>query len=210
MRPRITLVHGWGYDASLWRDVVPLLDGYEVELCDLGFFGTAQLPDGDAPRIAVGHSLGALRWLCGSTPWRKLVAINAFPRFTAAEDFPGVDSRVLDLMRRRFAQSPAEVLADFQQACGGAGPAQRADHVTLAAGLDDLGRLDARPQWTARANNIHLLAGRRDAIVPPALSDAAANALSNHHARWVDDGGHLLPITHPEACAALIREVASE
>ncbi|MGE5468080.1 MAG: alpha/beta fold hydrolase, partial [Ignavibacteria bacterium] len=118
--------------------------------------------------------------------------------------------RVLDLMCRRFAQSPAEVLADFQQACGGAGPALPADCGPLAAGLDELSRLDARARWTARAGDIRLLAGRRDAIVPPALSDAAANALSNHHARWVDDGGHLLPITHPEACAALIREVASE
>lgn len=207
MTARITLLHGWGYDAALWRKVMPLLEGLDVEVCDLGYFGEAKLPEThDGPRIAVGHSLGALWWLTGDAPWRTLVAINAFPRFTAADGFPqGVAPRVLDRMRRRFGETPGAVLADFQAACGGAGPVLPTDVAPLAVGLESLGRLDARAAWAARAADIRLLAGRRDAIVPAALTDAAAAPLSNDHFRCIEDGGHLLPLTHPEACAAFIR-----
>lgn len=207
MKPRITLLHGWGYDATLWRDVLPLLDGLDVEVCDLGYFGDVRLPQAcEDPRIAVGHSLGALWWLASDLPWRALVAINAFPRFTATGDFPqGVAPRVLDRMRKRFAEAPAAVLADFQTACGGPGPALPADTAPLAAGLETLGRLDARDAWAARAADIRLLAGRRDAIVPPVLTETAGAMLSK--LRWIEDGGHLLPLTHPKECAALIREV---
>ncbi len=206
MKPRITLLHGWGYDAALWRDVLPLLDGLDVETCDLGLFGESRLPAPcDAPRIAVGHSLGALWWLTHDLPWRALVAINGFPRFTATENFPGVAPRVLERMRKRFAESPTSVLADFQTACGGAGPALPGDTTQLASGLAALAQLDARDAWAARASDIRLLAGRRDAIVPPALTESMA-MLSKVH--WIDDGGHLLPLTHPQACAALIRKVA--
>jgi pimeloyl-[acyl-carrier protein] methyl ester esterase len=206
MNPRITLLHGWGYDATLWREVVPLLDGLDVELCDLGYFGKPALPvPCEAPRIAVGHSLGALWWLTSGLPWQTLIAINAFPRFTAGDDFPGVAPRVLDRMRKRFAETPSAVLADFQMACGGAGPTLPADTAALAAGLESLGHFDGRARWTARAADIRLLAGRRDAILPPALTDASGALLSNKHFRCIEDGGHLLPLTHPAECAAFIR-----
>jgi pimeloyl-[acyl-carrier protein] methyl ester esterase len=204
---RVTLLHGWGYDATLWRQVVPLLDGFDVEVCDLGYFGAAKLPEAcDGPRIAVGHSLGALWWLANNLPWQTLVAINAFPRFTAAGDFPqGVAPRLLDRMRKRFSETPAAVLGDFQAACGGAGPALPEDAARLAAGLESLGQIDARTAWVARAPDIRLLAGGRDAIVPAALTDVTAATLSKDHFRWIEDGGHLLPLTHPKASAAFIR-----
>ena len=67
---------------------------------------------------------------------------------------------------------------------------------------------DARGTWTARAANIHLLAGGRDGIVSAALSSAVGAMLPKGALRWIADGGHLLPLTHPAECAALIREVA--
>ena len=211
MTGRITLIHGWGYDATLWREVVPLLAGLDVEVCDLGFFGHLQLPAPcDAPRVAVGHSLGALWWLAQSgLPWRSLIAINGFPRFTAAPDFPqGVAPRVLDRMRKRFALAPATVLVDFQAACGGSGPILPLDTAPLAAGLQSLANVDGRAAWTARAADIRALAGRRDAIVPAALSEAAGCALPAGRLRWIEDGGHLLPLSHPRECADLIRAAA--
>ncbi|HEX8987089.1 MAG TPA: alpha/beta fold hydrolase [Rhodocyclaceae bacterium] len=209
MTPRITLLHGWGYDEALWRKVVPLLEGLEVEVCDLGFFGRTALPAAcDAPRIAVGHSLGALWWLCSDLPWRALVAINGFPRFTASEGYAGVAPRILERMQRRFADAPAAVLADFQQACGGGGPALPGDPRPLAEGLETLRRLDARAAWNTRAADIRLLAGRRDAIVPAALSESIGAMLAKRDFRWIDDGGHLLPLTHPGECAQMIRQAA--
>lgn len=240
MTPRITLVHGWGCDASLWRAVVPLLDGLDVEVADLGFFGRPALPvPCAAPRIAVGHSLGALWWLAlTDLPWRTLVAINGFPRFTAAPDFPhGVAPRVLERMQRRFATSPAAVLDDFRAACGGMAdaPALPADTTPLADGLALLASTDGRATFAHRAGDIRALASRDDAIVAPALSAgmlaalaparfapaAGANAPTSAPAQprqpaepsssgWLASGGHLLPLTQPQACADLIRAAANE
>ncbi|MDK9723292.1 MAG: alpha/beta hydrolase [Sterolibacteriaceae bacterium MAG5] len=204
MKPRITLVHGWSYDASIWREVLPLLNGLDVEAADLGFFGKSALPQlCDAPRIAVGHSLGVLWWLAlTDLPWAKLVAINGFPRFTAAADFPaGVAPRVLERMIKRFAVAPAAVLADFHTACGGAGPDLPADPAPLAAGLRTLGEADGRAVLATRLDDVLALAARDDAIVPAALSEAAFGP----RLEWLPQGSHLLPLTHPQACARLIR-----
>jgi pimeloyl-[acyl-carrier protein] methyl ester esterase len=74
--------------------------------------------------------------------------------------------------------------------------------------LEDLATLDARAAWTARANDLYLLASRDDAIVPAALSAAAGDVLRANRLHWCDNGGHLLPLTNARACAALIREAA--
>lgn len=205
MKPRITLVHGWSYDAAIWREVLPLLAGLDVEVVDLGFFGTPALPRPcEAPRIAVGHSMGVLWWLAlTDLPWTKLVSLNGFPRFTAAPDFPaGVAPRVLDRMIKRFAVAPAAVLADFHTACGGAGPALPADAAPLAAGLRTLGEADGRNVLAARIDDVLALATRDDAIVPAALAEAAFGP----RLEWIAQGSHLLPLAHPQACARLIRQ----
>lgn len=207
MKPRVTLIHGWSYDASIWRDVLPLLNGLDVEVvevADLGFFGTPALPQPcAAPRIAVGHSMGVLWWLAlTDLPWQKLVSLNGFPRFTAAPNFPaGVAPRVLERMIKRFAVAPAAVLADFHAACGGPGPALPADPAPLAAGLRTLGETDGRAALITRSDDVLALASRDDAIVPAALSEAAFGP----RLEWIEQGSHLLPLTHPRECARLIR-----
>lgn len=209
MKPRITLVHGWGYDARIWREVLPLLGGLDVEVSDLGYFGQSHLPAPcNTPRIAVGHSLGVLWWLALSKlPWIRLIAINGFARFTATADFPkGVAPRVLERMRQRFTVAPAAVLGDFQTSCGGAGPAPPGDSGELALGLSSLASGDGRATLAIRREDIVALAARQDAIVPAAMSEAAFADLPSSRLRWVEDGGHLLPLTHPRECAELIRE----
>ncbi len=212
MSLRISLLHGWGYDATLWREVLPLLGGFDVEFCDLGYFGAPQLPAPcDATRIAVGHSLGALWWLAlADVPWQTLVAINGFARFTAAADFPqGVPPRVLERMRRRFAESPAGVLDEFRSACGNGGTTDRVmDTATLADGLGLLATTDGREALAHRAADVRALAARDDAIVPAAMSEAAFAALPPDRMRWSPAGGHLLPLTHPRECADLILAAA--
>lgn len=208
----ISLVHGWGYDASVWRDVTPLLAGGEPELIDLGYFGKSALATRrTGPRIAVGHSLGALWWLVhNSSAWDALVIINGFPRFTATADLPaGIVPRVLARMQRRFAQEPAEVLTEFQQTCGASGPALPADIQALARGLEFLAVADGRVRLGERRAAIHALASRDDAVVPAALSEAAFAALPDAQVHWCDSGGHVLPLTRPHDCAALIHAVAA-
>lgn len=197
----VVLVHGWGFDASLWDAVRPLLAADALAV-DLGFFGGPEpAPDLTLPEdcaLAVGHSLGGL-WLALERPdWAgRLVLINGFARFTAAPDLPdATPPRMVERMARRLGEAPAEVVDAFRARCG-AGPAERApDAARLAWGLDLLRHGDARP-LLPRAT----LAGDADPIVPTAMTTALLPA-----AAFVPGGGHLLPLTHPQAVAAAINE----
>lgn len=197
----ILLVHGWGFDATLWDGVrAALPPDVAVEAVDLGFFGEATtLPD--RVDLAVGHSLGALFLLTERPDMAtRLVLVNGFPRFTAAPDFPfGVAPRVVERMARRLKDAPAEVVDAFRDRCGDGPAGGVPDLAQLAWGLDLLRDGDGRAALPGRSYSV--IAGTADPIVPPAMTEAAFGA----GVRWLD-GGHLLPLTHPQEVAAAIME----
>ncbi len=200
MTRTVALVHGWGFDASLWDGVRPLLgDDVAVTAVDLGFFGRPRLEMPPVVDLAVGHSLGVL-WLLTKARgrWRRLAAVNGFPRFTAAADFPhGTPARVVERMQSRLTAQPREVLDAFRARCG-AGPATaEPDPARLAWGLDLLRSGDGRAALPAATV---ALAGADDPIVSAVMTQAAFPLVS------LRPGGHLLPITDPAAVAAFIRE----
>lgn len=209
----VVLVHGWGYDAGVWDALRARLDpALRVATLDWGFFGApATVPPAPSfpePVIAVGHSLGALWWLVqADIPWRRLLCINGFPRFTEAADYaPAVAPRVLARMQAQFAHAPAAVLADFHARCGGHAPAGAPDVERLAAGLAALADWDGRAALAARRADVFALAGTGDPIVPAAMS---ALAFSGGHLATVDAQGHLLPLTHAGLCAQWIERLAA-
>jgi len=199
-KPLLLLVHGWGFDAGVWAPLRQALgDAVETVAWDLGFRGAASrpaVPQG-RPVVAVGHSLGLL-WLLRERPlaWRALVSINGFPRFTRADDFPqGVAPRLLDRMIARFGEAPQAVYADFMGRCGVAAPdTEGLAAEALADGLRALASWDQRAGATVDL----VLAGRADPIVTEAMTLAA---FPRSPVEW-QDGGHLLPLTAPDWCAA--------
>lgn len=202
----VALVHGWGYDASLWDAVRARLKLDAIAL-DLGFYDAVPpAPTFDAPVIAVGHSLGALWWLTqADIRWNKLLAINGFPRFTETTDYtPAVAPRVLARMQTQFRRDPAAVLADFHARCGGHVPKGTPDIERLAAGLGWLADWDGRAALAARRADVVALAGTHDPIVPATMS-----AMAFGDVELVDAPGHLLPVTHPELCARWIERLAA-
>lgn len=214
----IVLLHGWGYDASLWDAVRAQIDpACTVETLDFGFFGApctvSPAPAFSAPVLAVGHSLGALWWLAQQEiPWRRLLCINGFARFTATQDYPGVAPRVLARMRQQFDKTPAAVLADFRARCDPSGPLappdprQPLNTARLSAALDLLACADARSALAARSADVLALAGTDDPIVPPAMSAAAFAACT---LEFIAAPGHVLPLTHPQLCARWIERLHS-
>ena len=132
---RLLFLHGWGLDASLWDGVRAALPEFETVAWDRGSFGPPSAETVEEPVIAVGHSLGAML-LAGMEGVAGLIAVNGFDRFTGEDAVP---PRVVERMRRRFAEAPREVLGDFRARIG-AGPApDRIEPETLAADLAILG-----------------------------------------------------------------------
>jgi pimeloyl-[acyl-carrier protein] methyl ester esterase len=198
MKP-VLFVHGWGFGPDIWRAVA---DRIENSACvDLGFRGDFALPEMERP-IVVGHSMG-FAWALAhiKRPWAAAVAVNGFPRFTRADDFPeGLQLRPLQRMRTQFATNPAEVTAAFLSRCGMVDPdvtGIRPD--PLAEALSWLTECDERQALAALDCPMVALAGGQDPLISPAMSRAGFPGC-----QIVEDGCHLLPLTHPERIAALI------
>jgi len=196
--PHLLLLHGWGFDSTMWRDMSALLPAFRLTSWDRGYFGAPTMPAAEPPLIAVGHSLGALVLAAHLPMSVPLVAINGFDRFTGED---AIAFRVLARMRRRFAQAPAVVLDEFRERCGAPPAASAFDEAVLAADLNQLS--------TARVadygRRMLVLHGAADPILPPAMRQAVfAGAPRAIHA----GAGHLLPVTHPAWCAEQIEAFA--
>ncbi|OHC76490.1 MAG: hypothetical protein A3G18_12995 [Rhodospirillales bacterium RIFCSPLOWO2_12_FULL_58_28] len=207
--PTLALVHGWGFDAGFWDPLRAALPEFPSVTIELGFCGgkawSGEIPPG--PLVAVGHSLGFL-WLLHEKPfpWRAMVSINGFPRFTEGDGFtPAVEPKTLERMSAGLERSPEKTVADFMTRCGGDKPPDGLDKERLRRGLEWLRDWDRRAALESERTPVLALAGRFDPIVPPAMSEAAFKGLANVVLRW-HDGGHLLPRTAPDRCAERIRE----
>lgn len=205
----LVLLHGWGFDASVWDSVRELLADWPIHVVDAGYFGHPSMPCLPESYVAVGHSLGAMRCLAETGPGcRGWVLINGFARFSAAADFPeGVPVRVIDRMLMRLAADPAAVVDDFRKRCGAPAqaPASGLDGAALAEDLRRLRDEDARDAWTARQVPACVLAGEADPVVAPTMTRASFG----EDVGWCAGGGHLLPLTHAAWCAARIRAFAN-
>jgi pimeloyl-[acyl-carrier protein] methyl ester esterase len=191
--------HGWGYDAAFWAPLAALLGPIAAD--DRGYFGSprADPVDAAAPHLLVGHSLGVMRLADEAGPGcRGIVAINGFDRFAAGPGFPGVASRALDRMARRYGDDPAGTVVAFRDRCGDAAPLPGPPTPRLA---DDLALL--RHGRVRLAPDLPLL--RLDGADDPLLSPAHREAcLAGASARVSPSGGHLLPLTDPDWCADAI------
>lgn len=203
---RIALLHGWGFDASLWQSVIPLLAEFDCRADDRGYFGAAQTA-GTAD-LVVTHSLGTLRALAAPRPGcRGIVAINGFDCFAAHADFSaGVPTRLLDRMLARLDSDPEATLAEFRTRCGAPDAPTLADPDTLRADLQLLREGDGRGLWRGP---LALLSGDADPIVTPAHQTACFTDRPDVIRGSVPGGGHLLPLTAPTECASAIRALAA-
>ena len=208
IRPRLVLVHGWGFEPGFWQGLRGALADYEIGTIDFGYYGPPAGPalPPDRPVIAVGHSLGAL-WLLKTRPfaWQGLVAINGFPRFTAEDDYqPAVAPRVIDRMIRRLAADPAGVVEEFRHRCGATGPLPDGPVPdALLQGLSWLRDWDARQDETGpNREPILALSGGQDPILPEGMDEHCFAGFPDVRRARLDTAGHLLPVTAPEWCAA--------
>src|SRR6185437_10631953 len=203
---RFVLVHGWGFHAGIFADLISHLDGAETTLIDLGFVsgGPKGETDWPADAIAIGHSLGLL-WLLerGAGRFRGLVSIQGFDCFCCHI----VPSRIAAL-KRGLERDPGATLQAFWRSCGAAGFAlpEALNVARLDQGLDWLMHWDARKAKQELACPVLALAARDDAIVPASMSE---QIWEDAGIIWSQDGGHVLPLRHPRWCARHVLEFAN-
>lgn len=211
----LLFLHGWGFDARVWAAMRALLGDFAARFAERGYFGPANgsaAANGEplaGPVLAVAHSFGAMRLLADPpAACRGLVAINGFDRFAAGPATAGVAPRVLLRMRQRLAEAPEATVADFRARCGCDEPAGAIRGAALADDLAALAQDDRREEAGRFAGPILSLDGGCDPILPPALRDTAFERARDVSRLTIPDAGHLLPLTHPEACAAQVRAMA--
>lgn len=201
----VVFVSGWGFAPRMWAGLCghlqDMLAGRKVYGVDLWGEETLSLP----PRfIGVGHSLGAL-WLMRqqAAQMQAFVAIAGFTRFPVA-------ARVLARMRTQFTREPETVLATFHARClAGAGSAAMFHDPAFLIEVNDhsynglLQGLDWLASWGGVLPSCPVLAlqGTADVIVPVAEASRQWPSLV-----YCPDAPHALPLTHPDWCAARMRE----
>jgi pimeloyl-[acyl-carrier protein] methyl ester esterase len=196
---KLLFLHGWGLDASLWDGVRAALPEFETVAMDRGYFGPPRTELPPEPFLAVGHSLGALM-IAEFPDAVGHIAVNGFDRFVGDG---AISQRVMDRMRKRFRETPAEVLAEFRERIG-AGPApDTPNFARLNFELQLLAEGDARNVMRPRTLLLH---GAADPLLPAPMREAV---FAGAPRETLAGAGHLLPLTHPAWVAERIRAFAA-
>lgn len=196
----LRFLHGWGFDAGFWADLLVKLGDWPAVVDDRGYFGAPAAAETGEPCIVVAHSFGAMRALAAPPDdCRGLVAINGFDRFV-----PGVSRRIVDRMLTKFDIDPATVLGDFRSRCGETRPFGTIDVAPLRQDLLTL-RDGESAMW---GGPLLSLQGADDPLLPAPVRDSVFADAPLLERITHPGGGHLLPVTDAARCARAIRTFA--
>jgi len=199
----LIFVHGWGLDAGFWNPLIAHFPERETHALNLGFRGCAEtdVPPGKA--VYVTHSYGTLWSL--RHHWQDMAALIAINGFT---DFGALtDARILKAMRLRLFQDPFSQMRDFFALAGYEAPTSGCDPQALLEGLKNLGNLHCAQELEKLDAPVLALLGAEDAIVP---AQAAQQQFLGKSVKICENGGHMLPRTHTDWCAAQMKEFLQE
>ncbi len=202
MTKDIVFAHGWGSAPIVWKDIEKSFPNHNCHFINMGFFGEEDMNVPDGKFIGIGHSLGG-SWLLKhhANQMDAFVSISSFNCF-----FKHIPKHILGAMERNIAKDAEKQLKDFWSH---AGLDQRDGFkelkiTKLIEGLTWLSK------WETDIPNglpIRVLASRNDQIVPEKMT---ADIWGDYNIDWVEDGGHMLPLTQAEWCIDKIRNFLSE
>lgn len=233
-RPLFLMVSGWGFPPSAWTPAVRALEETaELRVLYAGDLLRAPVAAGALEgHLEAGRSLYLGGWSLGGMLVLEhasglggvlsgIMLIASTPRFCADPRQPwGADPEEIRAMRKNLQRDPETVLTAFYRRSAhphevdpDASQHWLRDSVAhlgdLIAGLNYLVDADLRAGTGLRGVPVHLLHGRRDAIVPFAASRSLAVDLMPSRLDIVPDAGHDLPLRRPDLLrAAFSRLVA--
>ncbi len=195
---KLVFVHGWGSDISVWDSMIDAFQEHECHRINLGFIGDEDISVPEGKFIGIGHSLGGM-WLLKRYPEQmigfiSIASFNCFYRY--------IPKSVLSMMQNNIVKDAAAQLQDFWRSAGLDQPKgfKNLKSVKLLEGLAHLAK------WKVSIpldTPIKVLASRDDKIVPEKMTQSI---WAQYDIEWINDGGHMLPLTQPEWCIQHIKK----
>jgi pimeloyl-ACP methyl ester carboxylesterase len=187
----------------MWDALAECLAPYDQIRLNLGYFGPSHLPEFVPGDILVGHSAGLLWGLDHGRDWAGVVAINSFSRFCLDARGRGcVKPSALRAMQKSLLRDANACVKIFRASIGAPAPEKSARTEMLADGLEFLRDFDASGSFCAKTL---VLAAAGDQLAPPKEAENLAG-ISGGRLALNASGGHGLPWTAPEFCAAQIKD----
>lgn len=194
---KLVFVHGWGSGTFVWKDVIDNFQEHDCHVLNLGFLGDEETSVPEGKFIGIGHSLGGL-WLLKHYPeqMQGFISIASFNCF-----YKHIPQQILSKMKKNIAKDITTQLKDFWHHAGLDQP-KGFKNLKPAKLIEGLGWLST---WKANIPSdipIKVIACHNDHIVPEKMTQ---DIWGNYDIKWIEDGGHMLPITQPEWCTDHIK-----
>jgi pimeloyl-[acyl-carrier protein] methyl ester esterase len=223
-KAQVLAYHGWGFDHSFWDLVTSELgDKYKMIPADRGYFGDESAPKWDPsqselPKIVIAHSYG-IHWC----PEEKissadgLLLVNSFIQFHPQKPVEfEASKRLTRALMTSLNKKPEVGLNEFKQLAYLPSKAPRfkkdLTHVDIDLLLNDLTNLDRdnhRVSPLQKKKSIRIIHGKSDQIVSIDLARRMQKEFFPYsRILEVEEGGHMLPRTHPKYIANQIKSLA--
>ncbi len=234
----VVFLHGWGLNHQVWSQLLLALpSGLAIHTPDLPGFGLSPCPgsydiDSVLAQLAeqipdqstvVGWSLGGLLATALASRYpdkvKKLGLIASSPCFMAKENWPGMESRVMQQFAGQLQQDLALTVERFLaiQAMGSSTARQDIKQLkqavlsvalpsatALQGGLELLATLDLRQEFAALRQSVFIILGRLDSLVPVAIAPLLQDLRSELQVEVLAKASHAPFISHQQEFISLL------
>lgn len=205
------LQHGWAFDKNCWQKFLselPENGNYSCFYVDRGYFRNPvrmEASEGNGYNVVVCHSLG-LHLVDESILAEAdlVVVLSGFVHFHGQNKRDGIFSRKhVKRMLTELDDDPVNLLKKFYRDCSFPAQDLNVSAIDLQLLKQDLLYLDSNhfaPGLLGKVDNILILHGKKDRIVPLERGKHLADMLGNSTFIEIGQAGHGLPFTHPDIC----------
>ncbi len=182
------LSHGFGFDNSYWRNLIPLLDD-EYEFFNHGFCFSTQ-----KSYVGIGHSLGFLKLNNSGIKFHALVGLQGFLNFGGSvAEHRIMILKNLDRMVAQCKLNPSRFLSFFRNLCGYQSKITLAE-LSIENLLQDLTMMKSAYNHCGAPTLI--LGSHQDKIVESAILEDNFEH-QNVIIKYIDGVNHTLGFTNP-------------
>ena len=210
----IYFIHGWGFDKNFWLPAAKYLEQNDLTkslfYIDLDFFGSSSeniIQTNSKMNIFITHSYGLCWFLKKKIDCRGILNFFSAPSFINYQKNPKKVITTLDLMIKKFENSPILVLEEFYKKCGITKKIliEKINSKKLLKGLRDLRLKNYEEDFLRLSNKILNVFATEDKIFN--LSPEKLHFLIDCKKKYVliNSDKHAYPFLQPKETALIIK-----